>query len=111
LARVLNPLRFGVFSFQVWSHKVMRWLVPWFLLGTLLTAIALRNDAVIYRVALWAQLAAYSLVLIAHFATRVRQIGLMRIGYYFIQANMALAHAAVLYFSGKRIVVWNPSVR
>ncbi len=29
---VLNPLRFGVFSLQVISHKLLRWLIPVFLL-------------------------------------------------------------------------------
>ena len=29
---VLSPRRFGLFALQVWSHKVMRWGVPWFLL-------------------------------------------------------------------------------
>jgi glycosyltransferase involved in cell wall biosynthesis len=28
---VLNPFRMGMFSFQVWSHKIMRWGVPWFM--------------------------------------------------------------------------------
>ncbi|PTB98769.1 glycosyl transferase [Marinobacter sp. Z-F4-2] len=29
---VLNPFRFGLFAWQVFSHKLMRWAVPWFLL-------------------------------------------------------------------------------
>lgn len=29
---VLNPFRFGIFSWQVVSHKLLRWLVPFFLL-------------------------------------------------------------------------------
>ena len=111
LARVLNPFRFGGFAFQAWSHKVMRWLVPWFLLGAFVAALLLRNDASIYRFALWAQVVGYALVLTAHYVAQLRQIGLMRIAYYFIQANLALAHAAVLYLSGRRIVVWDPSVR
>jgi len=31
LREVLNPFRFGLFAFQVWSHKVMRWMVPLFM--------------------------------------------------------------------------------
>lgn len=111
MAAVLNPFRYRVFAFQVWSHKVMRWLVPWFLLGLLGSSIALRADGAIYQFALWAQLVAYLLVLLAHFVARVRQIGILRIAYYFVQANAALAHAALLFLAGKRIVVWEPSVR
>lgn len=111
LARVLNPLRYGVFAFQVWSHKLMRWLVPWFLLGALLSAAALQGEGAFYRCAFWLQVAGYAAVLLAHFSAALRNIGVMRIGYYFIQANLALAHAAVLFLAGKRIVVWSPSVR
>jgi hypothetical protein len=111
LAQVLNPLRYGVFAFQVWSHKVMRWLVPWFLLGTLLTAAALHDAGGIYRLAFWLQVVGYGLILLAHSVARLRDIGPVRIAYYFVQANLALAHAAVQFASGKRVVVWNPSVR
>ncbi len=33
---VLNPFSMGLFAFQVWSHKIMRWGVPWFMLFFLL---------------------------------------------------------------------------
>lgn len=111
LARVLNPFRYGVFAFQVWSHKLMRWLVPWFLLGALLSSAALRDHGGFYEFVFWLQIAGYCAVLLAHFVARLRNIGLMRIAYYFIQANLALAHAAVMFLAGKRIVVWSPSVR
>jgi glycosyltransferase involved in cell wall biosynthesis len=111
LASVLNPFRYGVFAFQVWSHKVMRWLVPWFLLGLFLSSIVLRDEAPIYRFALWSQVAGYAAVLLAHILKAIREIGPVRIAYYFVQANLALAHAAVLFVTGKRIVVWDPSIR
>lgn len=111
LARVLNPFQYGVFAFQMWSHKVMRWLVPWFLLGALISAAPLQNSGALYRFAFWLQVFGYAMVALAHFAVRIRDIGVMRIGYYFIQANLALAHAAILFATGKRIVVWSPSVR
>lgn len=111
LAEVLNPFRYGMFAFQVWSHKVMRWLVPWFLLGLLLASLALAPRGGFYRFALYLQLAGYVLVLATHFMASLRNLGVIRIAYYFIQANLALAHAAVLFASGRRIVVWNPSVR
>ena len=111
LAQVLNPLRYGRFAFQVWSHKVMRWLVPWFLLGTLISSAALHQAGGIYRLVLWVQVVGYALIALAHSATRFRDIGPVRIAYYFFQANLALADAAVQFAAGKRVVVWNPSVR
>jgi glycosyltransferase involved in cell wall biosynthesis len=111
LAGVLNPFRYGVFAFQVWSHKVMRWLVPWFLFGLLVASFMLRMEGVLYEWAFWLQVAGYALALGAHLVGRLRAIAPVRIGYYFVQANLALAHAAILFLSGKRIVVWDPSVR
>lgn len=31
--RLLNPVRYGVFAWMLFSHKLCRWLVPWALLG------------------------------------------------------------------------------
>jgi cellulose synthase/poly-beta-1,6-N-acetylglucosamine synthase-like glycosyltransferase len=111
LAEVLNPLRYGVFSFQVWSHKVMRWLVPWFLLGLFIASWVLSDAGRFYRAAFWAQCAAYAAVLFAHWLPAVRSFAPLRLGYYFAQVNLALAAAAVKLVAGKRIVVWNPSTR
>jgi cellulose synthase/poly-beta-1,6-N-acetylglucosamine synthase-like glycosyltransferase len=33
MKEVLNPFRFGIFSFEIISHKLLRWLVPFFVLG------------------------------------------------------------------------------
>ncbi len=40
-AEVLNIFRYGRFSLEVFSHKVMRWATPWFLLAALGTNVAL----------------------------------------------------------------------
>lgn len=111
LSGVLNPFAHGLFAFQVFSHKLMRWLVPWFLLGLLVSSVALYEAGTFYRVVVWAQLAGYVTVALAHLATSAREISLVRIAYYFVQANLALAHAGIMFVLGKRIVVWEPSVR
>jgi hypothetical protein len=110
-ASVLNPFSFGLFSFQVWSHKVMRWLVPWFLLGLFVASWWLAPTAMFYRFALLLQCAGYCAVLITHWVPVLRGFGPLRIGYYFVQVNLALASAAVQLAAGRRIVVWNPSNR
>jgi glycosyltransferase involved in cell wall biosynthesis len=108
---VLNPFTHGLFAFQVWSHKLMRWLVPWFLAALLISSLYLYDLAPVYRVATWLQFAGYAVVVIAHFASAAKSNAIVRMAYYFIQANVALAHAGVLFVRGKRVVVWDPSVR
>jgi len=111
LGSVLNPLRYGVFSFQVWGHKVMRWLVPWFLLGLYASSWTLAGAGALYRFALIAQSAGYVAVLCAHLVPKLRTFAPLRICYYFVQVNLALASAALQLAAGKRVVVWNPSAR
>ena len=108
---VMNPFTHGLFAFQVFSHKLMRWLVPWFLAGLLVASLYLYDLAPVYRLATWLQVVGYALVLLAHFANAAKKNALVRIAYYFVQANVALAHAGVLFIRGKRVVIWDPSVR
>lgn len=108
---VLNPARYGLFSFQVWSHKILRWSVPWFLLGTLLSNIALIGDGWIYNLAALAQLAFYGLAIAGWRSAELRQNTLVRIIFFFIQVNIAIAHATVKFFTGTRMTVWAPSAR
>jgi glycosyltransferase involved in cell wall biosynthesis len=111
MSSVLNPFTHGLFAFQVASHKLMRWLVPWFLAALLVASLYLYNVSSIYRIATWLQLIGYAVVVVAHFASAAKNNALVRIAYYFLQANVALAHAGLLFIRGKRVVVWDPSVR
>ena len=108
---VLNPCRYRWFSFQLWSHKVMRWAVPWALPLLLVTSVALRGQGLIYQLALWGQLAFYGLGLLAWAVPAVRAVGPVRIIFFFLQVNLALAEALVKLLSGERMYVWQPSQR
>lgn len=108
---VLNPFKFGQFSFQIWSHKVMRWLVPWFMLAALVSSFLLWPVHGVYRLAVVAQVAVYAGIAAAYMLPWLRRNPLLRIGYYFIQVNIAIAHATVLFLAGRRMTVWEPSKR
>jgi glycosyltransferase involved in cell wall biosynthesis len=111
-AEVLNPSKFGLFSLQVWSHKIMRWAVPWFLLLLLLASCALATSHWFYFLAAIGQLAAYGLVYAAwRNADLLESSSLIRLMYFFIQVNIAIAHATVAFLSGRRMTVWTPSQR
>jgi glycosyltransferase involved in cell wall biosynthesis len=108
---VLNPFRMGMFAFQVWSHKVMRWGVPWFMAIFLLLTLLLQGQGMIYSLALTAQLAFYTLALLGWMSESLRQNTLVKIIFFFVQTNLALAQATVSFISGKRMTVWTPSKR
>lgn len=108
---VLNPFRYGWFAFQAWSHKVLRWAVPWFLMLLAATSLILAPTGKIYALALVAQLLGYGLVLSAWWRPALRDIAPLRIGFYFVQVNVAMADALLRFLRGERVVTWEPSKR
>jgi glycosyltransferase involved in cell wall biosynthesis len=110
-AEVLDVFRYGRFSFEVFSHKLMRWATPWFLLGALGTNIVLAFHDSFYRITLVIQLALYLSPIAARMAPALHKIGPARIGIYFVEVNVAILHAALLTLSGRTILTWEPSKR
>lgn len=108
---VLNPFTLGMFAFQVWSHKIMRWGVPWFMLGFLAVSIYLYGESTIASLALYAQIAFYLIALLGWIITALQKNILIKIITFFVQTNLALAHASLLFLFGKRMTVWTPSKR
>lgn len=108
---VLNPMKFGIFSFQIISHKLMRWLVPWFLITLLVSNLILWDTHALYLLLLIAQLSFYSIALTGWLSKKLRQRTIFKTPYFFIQVNIAIAHSTILYLSGKRITKWEPSKR
>jgi glycosyltransferase involved in cell wall biosynthesis len=108
---VLNPFKFGFFAFQVFSHKVMRWLVPWFLILLLTANISLLHQHWIYQAVFTGQLAFYGLALLGFFAPITRAATIVKLPFFFTQVNTAILHAMIAFAIGKRVTVWNPSKR
>ena len=108
---VLNPFRFGLFAFQVWSHKMMRWLVPWFLLSLAVVSTLLVDAGWLYTLVFAGQVLFYGGVLLAFLVPPLRENTLFKIPYFFVQVNIAIAHASLLFIAGKRMYTWTPSKR
>ncbi|MBW4933398.1 glycosyltransferase family 2 protein [Marinobacter sp. F4206] len=108
---VLNPQRFGLFAFQVFGHKLMRWAVPWFQLLLLGTSVALSGKGGVYLLVLLGQIAFYLLVIFGHFVPAMRARTWVKIPYFFVQVNVAIAQATLFFLTGRRMTVWTPSKR
>lgn len=108
---LLNPFRYGFFAVQFLSHKVLRWLVPWFMLLVLATNAMLATRSPLYLVLLAGQLVFYGLAMAG------RQLaghggGLARltaIPYYFCLVNLASLVALVEVVQGKEYRTWSSS--
>jgi hypothetical protein len=108
---VLNPMRLGLFAFQVWSHKIMRWGVPWFMLAFAVSTLLLYDEGIVFALALFAQLVFYTLALAGWLSSPMRDHAVIRLVFFFVQTNLALAQATLAFIFGKRMTVWTPSQR
>lgn len=108
---VLDPRRYGLFSLQVWGHKVMRWAVPWLLMVLLLSSVMLLGECWFYNLAVFGQLVFYGLGVWGWCSASMREWLPIRIIFFFLQVNVAIAQAWIKFCRGQRMTVWNPSQR
>lgn len=108
---LLNPFCSGFFALQFLSHKVLRWLVPWFMLLVLVTNAMLATQAPLYTALLAGQLCFYGLALVGRqlAGRRGRLARLMAIPYYFCLVNLASLVALVEVVRGKEYRTWSSS--
>ncbi|CBL44146.1 Glycosyl transferase, group 2 [gamma proteobacterium HdN1] len=108
---VLDIGEHGLFSFQVWSHKIMRWAVPWFMLLTsLFTLIGLGHSPLANLFAL-GQVIFYGIAFVGWKIPSARDHTLVRLIFFFVQVNLSIADACIQFARGKRMTVWTPSKR
>ena len=88
-SRLLNPLRFGLFSVELISHKLMRWCVPFFLLALFVSNLFLLDQAA-YVVFLTGQILFYALALLSWVGVPFVENSLAgRVAAYFTIVNVA----------------------
>ncbi len=107
---LLNPFRYGFYSLVFLSHKVLRRLLPLFLLVLLASSLLLAPRGGLYLAAAVGQVVFYALASVGY-AARRRPVGhsrLIYIPFYYCLANAAAVVALVRFLSGARIAVWEP---
>jgi len=105
---LLNPGKFGMFAWQLWSHKVLRYLAPFFQIGALVANLVLAQQDPRWGAMLGLQGLFYAVALAAH-AMRDRDLpGPITAVYYLCLINLAGGLAFVQFLMGKKKVTWNP---
>jgi hypothetical protein len=107
MPELLNPLRHPWFATLLWSHRVLRWLVPVFLLCLLAASLALAGRGPVFQVVLAAQLAVYGSGAVAWALERLRvRLPGAFIPLYFCVVNLAPLLALAWLARGEKKVVW-----
>jgi hypothetical protein len=106
-ARLLNPLRYPFFAWQLASHKLCRWLVPFGMAGALASNVVLAPGSLAYTMLLFAQLAMYAAAVGGILTGAPR----LRLPAFLVIANAAVLCAWIRFARGERITSWQPSAR
>jgi cellulose synthase/poly-beta-1,6-N-acetylglucosamine synthase-like glycosyltransferase len=108
--RLLRPSA-GLVSLAFWSHKVLRWLVPFALVSGFVGAVVLAGDPV-YASMVVAALGLSLMATVGYYRERGNlRPGPCGIPYYFLSMNLALALGLIRFLRGSQSVVWKPTAR
>jgi len=108
---LLNFFRYGYFAFLLFSHKLVRWIVPVFLIMMLITNVALTGSG-FYLLIFILQVAFYGAALLAWWNIAAMEKNILgKISLYFTVVNVAIFQAWLLFIKGARQEIWEPSKR
>lgn len=119
LKSLLNPFRFGILSWQYFSHKVLRWtFAPVSLILILPVNLLIVwqqkswSETQFYTTTLYLQILCYILALIGwYFENKKIRFKLLFIPYYFTSINYAAIRGIFRFLKGKQTVNWEKSKR
>src|SRR5437660_5795146 len=114
LRALLNPLRYGLFAWMLWSHKLCRWLVPWAALVALGAVGTLAPDTPWTRVVLGATVGVVAVAGVGWWwPTKQRGgiPGMFALPAYAVSGKVAAQHAWALDVSGVGTAGWEPTRR
>jgi cellulose synthase/poly-beta-1,6-N-acetylglucosamine synthase-like glycosyltransferase len=106
---LFNPLRYPLFSWQLFSHKLLRYLSPVPLLLAAAINWALLGHGIEYRIMAALQMVFFLLVGCRILGLRpISESALARYCYYFVLLNWSSALAVIQFLRGEKTVVWQP---
>lgn len=108
---LLNPFRYGLFSWQLFSHKLARWVVPFAMLAALAASGVASSRSAFFAVAFALQAAVYVAAGLLALFPALARLPLARALRYVVEVNLAILVAWARYVRGDRIVAWTPSAR
>jgi hypothetical protein len=106
--RSLLPWR-GLYVWSFWSHKVLRWVAPFFMIAALVANVALLPGPV-FAVLLALQLSFYLLAIIGSMMRR-RKFVLFSAPHYFVVINLSLLLGFFRFITGTQRAAWKRTAR
>ncbi len=108
MRRLLNPLEYGFYSVQLFSHKVARRLLFLPLVALLVASPVLWGEGLLYQLAALGQGGVYGLAAAGALARRRAGPRVLALPFYFCMVNIACLLATWNVLRGRRIDSWEP---
>ena len=105
---VLLPWKTGWFAIQVWFHKVLRWLSPFFLIMTVVGAAIDAMQGRLSGMIILGMFAAWILTASLYLVPQLRRISIVSTACYALVVSAAALVALVLVLTGRNINTWKP---
>jgi cellulose synthase/poly-beta-1,6-N-acetylglucosamine synthase-like glycosyltransferase len=105
--KLLNPVRHGALALGLWSHKLLRWLVPYFLLGMLASSVVLFSRP-FFEVVLGLQLLFYGLAVFGVLRSSAGHL-LWSVPSSFCIVNLAALVGSLKCVAGRTSGKWQPA--
>lgn len=105
---LLNPFKYGLYSLQLFSHKVLRRLVPFLFCTAWVASIFLAVRADVYLWSAWVFSGFVALALLGLVSQKYLPRVLLLPSFLFM-ANVAMMRGVINAMTGKRTVIWLPS--
>ncbi len=106
---LFNPLQFGLFSYQLFSHKALRYLAFIPQIAAFVSNAALMNEGFVFTALFIGQIVFYLLAFYGHI-NQSSSNKLVKLSYYLCLVNLAAMIAFFQFVRGKKIVIWKPRV-
>jgi hypothetical protein len=108
--QVLSPLRVGAFAFEIWTHKLLRWLAPAFMAVGVTGAfvLSLRGSRAFTVVSLLFVLFYLAFYLGYAFRSKLSGSPILLVPYYFMMVNAAAVVGVWHSLRGRVQVTWAP---
>lgn len=110
--KLLNPLRFGVFSWMLLSHKIFRWALPWAAAVGFVGICMFSVYDLWARVVLGVGISILLLAAIGWYLDRRRELPkLLGVPAYLVAGNLAAMRAFIRFLRNEQDPVWEPTRR
>lgn len=108
---LVNPIRYPLFAWQLVSHKLCRWLVPFAMLTALIANAILTMVFGAYGLLFALQAVFYGVALGGLWWKPLLRVPAVKLPAFFVLVNASILKAWIRYWAGERLVVWEPSKR